>query len=213
MHSDAITVEGNFVDSDNLSLRRAVLVVALLNFGYFFVEFSVARAIDSVSLFADSIDFLEDTAVNLLVYVAVGWSLRYRSLAGMGLAAILLIPGVFTLWTAWEKFLVPTPPDVTLLSITGIGALIVNLSCAFVLARYRKQSGSLTRAAFLSARNDALANLAVIGAAIVTAFTFSAWPDLVVGFVIFLINLDAAFEVYSAATHERKASSELSDVR
>ena len=197
------------MNSDNSNLRRAVLTVALLNFGYFFVEFSVARSIGSVSLFADSIDFLEDTAVNILIFVALGWSLHHRSLVGMGLAAILLIPGLSTLWTAWEKFLVPTPPDVTLLSVTGIGALIVNIYCAFILAHYRKHSDSLTRAAFLSARNDALANLAIIGAAIVTAFTLSAWPDLIIGLAIFLINLDAAREVYITATKERKEALEL----
>ena len=41
-------------------LRRAVLIVALLNLAYFGIEFAVALAIGSVSLFADSIDFLED---------------------------------------------------------------------------------------------------------------------------------------------------------
>lgn len=45
-------------------LRRIVLLVALLNLGYFGVEFVVALKIGSVSLFADSVDFLEDiTAV------------------------------------------------------------------------------------------------------------------------------------------------------
>ena len=39
-------------------LRRAVLLVALLNLGYFEIEF--AAAIGSVSPFADSVDFLED---------------------------------------------------------------------------------------------------------------------------------------------------------
>lgn len=41
-------------------LRRAVLLVALLNLGYFETEFAVAAAIGSVSPFADSVDFLED---------------------------------------------------------------------------------------------------------------------------------------------------------
>ena len=52
-------------------IRRAVLIVALLNLAYFFVEFSAAVAIGSASLFADSADFLEDTAINLLVFFAV----------------------------------------------------------------------------------------------------------------------------------------------
>ena len=97
------------------SLRRAVLLVAILNFAYFGVEFSVARVIGSVALFADSIDFLEDTAINLLILIALGWSAQHRSLVGMGLAVVLLVPGVFTLWVAWGKFFVPTPPDAMLL--------------------------------------------------------------------------------------------------
>jgi Co/Zn/Cd efflux system component len=167
------------------------------------VEFGVARSIGSVSLFADSIDFLEDTAVNLLIFAALGWSLYRRSLVGMTLAAVLLIPGVFTLWEAWGKFVVPTPPDPALMSLTGSGALAVNLLCAFLLVRHRKHSGSLIRAAFLSARNDALANIAIIVAALVTLFTVNAWPDFLVGLAIFLINLDAAREVYGAAGKER----------
>lgn len=48
-----------------------MLIVALLNLAYFFVEFFGALAIGSASLFADSADFLEDTAINLLVFFAV----------------------------------------------------------------------------------------------------------------------------------------------
>jgi len=184
------------------ALRRAVRLVALLNLAYFGVEFGVARSIGSVSLFADSIDFLEDTAVNLLILVALGWSAHRRALVGMALAGILLVPGLATLWTAYQKFAHPVPPDATLLSVTGLGALAVNLFCAYRLARFRAHSGSLTRAAFLSARNDALANIAIIAAGLITAATLSAWPDLVVGLGIFLMNLDAAREVFSAARDE-----------
>jgi len=54
------------------SLRTAVAIVAALNLAYFGVEFSVAFRIGSVSLFADSIDFLEDTSINLLILIALG---------------------------------------------------------------------------------------------------------------------------------------------
>jgi divalent metal cation (Fe/Co/Zn/Cd) transporter len=69
------------------------------------------------------------------------------------------------------------PPAPVLLSLAGAGALAVNLSCALMFARYRMHAGSLTRAAFLSARNDALANIAIVVAGMITAFTRSAWPD------------------------------------
>lgn len=190
-------------------LRKIVLLVAALNLAYFGVEFAVAGTIGSVSLFADSIDFLEDTSVNFLIAVALSWSARGRARLGMTLAGILLIPGTSTLWTAWQKFTAPLPPAPIPLCVTGAGALVINLSSAFILARVRSHSGSLTRAAFLSARNDAVANVAIIAAGFLTAYTFSAWPDLIVGLGIFAINADAAREVWSAARAEHRETNAL----
>lgn len=178
--------------------------VAALNLAYFGVEFTVALAIGSVSLFADSIDFLEDTAVNALILLALGWRRAHRARVGLILAGLLLAPGIATLWTAWEKFAIPVPPAPMPLSLAGLGALAINLSCAFILARFRHASGSLTRAAFLSARNDALANVAIVFAGGITAVTLSAWPDLIVGLGIFVMNLDAAREVYDTARREQR---------
>ncbi|HEY3147160.1 MAG TPA: cation transporter [Dongiaceae bacterium] len=186
------------------SLRRAVLAVAILNFAYFFVEFTAAISIGSVSLFADSIDFLEDTSVNILILLALGWSLRARSRVGMCLALILLAPGLATLWSLWQKITAPVPPEPVTLSMVGAGALAVNLTCALILARFRKHSGSLTKAAFLSARNDAYANIAIIAAGFVTALTNSVWPDVLVGLGIAAMNADAAKEVWEAARAERR---------
>jgi Co/Zn/Cd efflux system component len=184
-------------------LRRVVLIVALVNLIYFFVEFGVARQFGSVSLFADSIDFFEDTSVNLLIAVALGCSLKKRARVGMLLAGILLVPIGALLWTAWKKFIAPTPPEPWLLSATGFGALAVNYASALLLAKFRHHSGSLTRAAFLSARNDALANIAIIAAGVVTLRWHSGWPDLLVGIGIAILNADAARAVWKAARDER----------
>jgi Co/Zn/Cd efflux system component len=190
----------------NTNLRKVVIIVAVLNLAYFGVEFAVAVSIGSVSLFADSVDFLEDASVNFLIAIAIGWSVTNRARVGMALAGILLIPGLATLWTAWEKFMAPLPPAFLPLSLAGAGALVINLLCAFMLVRFQTQSGSLTRAAFLSARNDALANVAIIAAGFMTAYTLSGWPDLIVGLGIAAMNADAAREVWSAAREEHRAA-------
>ena len=109
-----------------------------------------------------------------------------------------------TLWTAWQKFATPVPPAPLALSLTGAGALAVNLVCALLLVRFRHHSGSLTRAAFLSARNDVYANVAIIAAGLVTAATLSVWPDLIVGLGIALLNADASRQVLAAARKERQ---------
>ena len=185
------------------SFRRVVLIVALLNLAYFGVEFVIARAIGSVSLLADSIDFLEDASINALIFVAFGWSLRRRAQVGGVLAFVILVPAVATIWIAVAKILNPTAPSPAALSITAAGALVVNLTAAVLLARHRHHAGSLARAAWLSARNDSLANVAIIAAAGVTLWLQSGWPDIVVGIAIGVLNADAARAVWRAARQER----------
>ena len=193
-------------DQDS-QLRRTVILVAALNLAYFGIEFAVGLAIGSVSLFADSVDFLEDASVNLLIALALGWGTRSRARLGMLLALVLLAPAMAGLWTAWQKLMTLAPPAALPLTLTGLGALAVNLSCALLLARFRDHRGSLTRAAFLSARNDAFANVAIIAAGAVTAYLWrSAWPDLIVGAGIAIMNADAAREVWQAAHEEHRSA-------
>jgi Co/Zn/Cd efflux system component len=200
LHHDA-------ADGHDATLRQIVLVVAILNLGYFGVEFAMALSIGSVSLFADSVDFLEDASVNILIAIAVGWSARRRARLGMGLAIIILAPALGGLWTAWQKLAAPVPPAPWPLTLTAIGALLVNTTCALTLARFRHHHGSLTKAAFLSARNDVLANMAIIAAGVVTATLWqSAWPDLIVGLCIAAMNADAAREVWQAAHDEHETA-------
>ena len=187
------------------ALHHAVRVVALLNLAYFGVEFGVALLIGSVSLFADSIDFLEDASINALILLALAWSAPRRAVVGKVLAGIILIPGLATLWMAWQKFAVPIPPAPLLLSGTAAGALLVNFVCALILVRVRHHGGSLGLAAFLSSRNDVLANAAIILAGLITGYTLSIWPDLLVGLGIAVMNAGAAWEVYTAAGKETDA--------
>jgi Co/Zn/Cd efflux system component len=187
-------------------LRRVVALVALLNLAYFGVEFAVALAIGSVSLFADSVDFLEDASVNLLILLALRWSLRARARVGMLLAAVLLLPALAMLWALWGKLQLPLPPPPLPLTVTGLGAMAVNFGCAVLLVRYRHHAGSLTHAAFLSARNDVLANIAIVLAGLVTGLFPTVWPDVLVGVGIMLMNADAARAVWRAARREHQAA-------
>ena len=184
------------------TLRRVVLIVAALNLAYFFVEFTVALAIGSVSLFADSVDFLEDALVNILIFAALPWSAERRRTVGSILAFVLLAPAIATIWTAIGKILDPYPPAPVPLTLTALGALVINLTCAVLLVRHRHHSGSLTKAAWLSARNDAIANLAIIAVGILTIWIATGWLDIIVGIAIAILNIDAARAVWKAAREE-----------
>ncbi len=191
---------------DARRIRRAVLTVAALNFGYFFVEFFVALGSGSVSLLADSVDFLEDTSINLLIFIALGWALAKRAVMGKIMALVILAPAAFATWEAVQRFAAPVAPDMLPVVLASLGAIVVNGTSALIIARVREHGGSLGRAAFLSARNDVLVNVAIIAMALVTAWTASGWPDLVLGCLIILLALHAAHEVWEVSEEERLAS-------
>ncbi|MGL5866251.1 MAG: cation transporter [Dermatophilaceae bacterium] len=193
-------------DAEPGALRRMMFVVAGLNLLGFSGEASVAAAIGSVALVADSVDFLEDTSIALLIALALGWPLARRALAGRAMAAVIVVPAVAAAWQAMVKAGDPAPPAVGPLALTAGGAALLNLVCAGLLTRVRQHGGSLGRAAFLSARNDVVVNLAIVGLAAVTAWTGSGWPDIVLGVVIVLVNSTAAVEVWRLAGEERLAA-------
>jgi Co/Zn/Cd efflux system component len=190
-------------------LRRIVLVVAMLNLSYFFVEFTVALAAGSVSLLADSVDFLEDTAINLLIFTALGWPLARRAAMGKAMALIILGPAVVAGREAIQRFSEPLAPDVVPVLLASLGAIGINGTSAWLLVRVRHRGGSLSRAAFLSARNDVLVNVAIIVMAVVTLWTDSGWPDLILGCFIILLALHAAYEVWKITEEERLAAKAL----
>ncbi|HJE50927.1 MAG TPA: cation transporter [Tessaracoccus flavescens] len=189
------------------ALKRTVLIVALLNFGYFFIEAAVAWVIGSVSLFADSVDFLEDTAVNLLIFVALGWPLAHRAKAGKVMALIILVPAAAALWQAIAKFSHPDAPDPLSLILTAGGAVVVNTICSLLLLRHRDHGGSMTKAAWLAARNDVIINIGIIIVGIITLTVVkNGWPDIILGLFIVALNVRAAKEVWEVAEEENLAA-------
>lgn len=195
------------LDAKNLS--RIVLTVAALNVSYFFVEFAVALLAGSVSLLADSVDFLEDAAINLLIFVALGWPLARRAAMGKVMALVILGPAAIASWMAVQEFSDPSAPEVLPVVLASLGAIAVNGTSAWLLVSVRHHGGSLSRAAFLSARNDLLVNTFIIIMAIVTAWTDSGRPDLILGCIIISLALRAAYEVWEVSEEERLAAKAL----
>ena len=187
-------------------LRRTVLLVAALNFLYFFVEFTFGRLYNSLALISDSIDFLEDASVNLLVVLALGWSVAKRKYVSYLLATLLLVPGIAFLWNAIAKLLNPVTPVGEGMTLVGLGALLINVFCALLIARHKSEEHGLVLAAYYSARNDAIGNVLIIISGLITLLTPSIWPDLLVGLLIFSLNAGAAKSVINASKADEQKS-------
>ena len=104
---------------------------------------------------------------------------------------------------AVSKILNPTPPEASWMTAVGLGALAVNFSCALLIAHFNRTDSGLLQAAFFSARNDAIANLGIIAAGIMTIFWVSAVPDIFVGLTIMALNADSAYKIWTSSSKDK----------
>ncbi|APR54627.1 cation transporter [Sphingomonas koreensis] len=182
--------------------RRALWIVVILNVGFGVLELAGGFIAGSQALKADSLDFIGDGSITLFGLIALGWAAVARSrvalVQGLFLASLGLGVIGFAGWRAFNAI----PPEAGLMGGIGIVALLVNIAAALVLARFRNQGDAQARAIWLFSRNDALANIAVIGAAVLVGWTGQAWPDLLVAGVIALLFLHSAYDIIRDARRE-----------
>ena len=181
---------------------RRILWIALLSNGtMFFVEMTAGIAGESRALQADALDFFGDSAnyaVSLGVAgMALAWRARVALIKGMtifGFAIAILA------WAVWGMIQGTNPEP---LAMTGVGflALIVNVSVAVMLFRYRTGDSNM-RSVWICSRNDAINNLLVIGAGFMVFLTQSGWPDLAVALAMAALGIHGGWQVIHQARSE-----------
>lgn len=183
--------------------RRALWIVVLLNLGFGAAEAVGGFIAGSQALKADSLDFIGDGTISLVGLLALGWTARARSKVALAQGLFLGVLGVgvivFAVWRAMNA----VTPEADLMGGIGVVALAVNVAAALMLARFRDGDANV-RAIWLFSRNDALANVSVIIAAGLVAWTGRAWPDLAVAGVIALLFLHSALEIIRGARDEMR---------
>ncbi|MGL5137810.1 MAG: cation transporter [Beijerinckiaceae bacterium] len=184
-----------------MSYRRALLLAAALNAVMMFVEVAGAFYANSIALMADAIDFLEDTIQYVLAVALIGLGRIPRAVFGFLTAFLMFVPGIWIAVKTVEQLLYGLPPDPLPMGAIGLLALAVNVYCAFILLPHRK-GDSAHQGVWLSTRNDAIANIAIVLAAVLTAFWGSVWPDVVVGLGIAALNLHAGILIALLAWRE-----------
>ncbi len=169
----------------------------------------VAIQSGSVSLMADAVDFLEDSLLYTIGFLLIGASLKWRAAAGGVTALLMLLPGLYALWLVLRQIIYGLPPSAMPMGIMALVALIANLYCAWLLLPHRKGDAAQT-GIWLSTRNDALANIAVILAAVGVAAFESIWPDVLVGLAISAINLWGAYTIFMRSLTEWRDATDAS---
>ncbi|MEJ7013795.1 cation transporter [Sinorhizobium meliloti] len=185
--------------------KRALWIVVLLNVGYGLAEMAGSFLAGSQALQADSLDFLGDGLISFLGLIAVGWGLAARAKAALLQGLFLGVLGIGVLLSTLYRVFVEHQPEATLMGGFAVVALVVNVLAAVVLIPHRKGDANV-RAVWLFSRNDAIGNLAVVGAALLVAWSGTPWPDLIVAFIVAGLFLQSAWSIVNDARQDLVAA-------
>lgn len=181
--------------------RKILWIALVVNFAMFGIEIGAGLQSGSVSLLADAIDFFGDAANYAVTLAVLSLGLVWRARAALLKAASMLAFGVFVLGRALWVTTQGGAPEALTMGAVGLLALIANVAVAALLYAYREGDANM-RSVWLCSRNDAIGNLAVMGAALGVFGTGSAWPDLAVAAAMAGLAITGAVSVFRQARRE-----------
>lgn len=194
--ADTTVVDDYEKDTTSERIQRKVLwTVLVINFSFFIIEMVYGWISGSMGLVADSLDMLADSVVYGLSLFAVGAALsRKKKIAKMSgyfqmlLAALGLIE-VLRRFLGYEEI----PVFQTMIIVSSL-ALIAN-SYSLYLIQKAKSAEARMQASLIFTSNDIIINAGVIIAGALVYFTQSKYPDLVIGFIIFIVVIRGAIRI------------------
>lgn len=183
--------------------KKVLWIALIVNLGMFLLEVASGLKAGSVSLMADSLDFLGDAANYAVSLFVLGMALSIRAKAALLKGSTLGLFGIGVLGLTVHNLMTGRMPEPVTMGTVAVLALVANVTVAAMLYRWREGDANM-QSVWLCSRNDAIGNVAVMIAAGLVAYTDSAWPDLVVAVLMATLGLTAAKTIITQAIHELK---------
>jgi Co/Zn/Cd efflux system component len=181
--------------------RRALWIALIVNAGMFLAELTAGEIADSRSLQADALDFFGDAANYAISLGVAGMALVWRARAALIKGITLAALGGYVIFGALFAAFEGASPRPEIMGAVGIAALAANIGVALMLYRFREGDANM-RSVWICSRNDAIANVAVVSAAVGVFGTGSAWPDLIVATIMATLGISGGWKIICLARAE-----------
>jgi cation diffusion facilitator family transporter len=181
--------------------KNVLIVVLVLNAVLFVIEAGAGLLANSTALLADSLDMLGDSLVYGFSLYVLWRRAAWKAKAALLKGAIMAVFGVGVLIQAVHKMLAGIVPVAETMGVIGLLVLLGNGVCFLLLFQHRSDDLNM-RSTWICSRNDIIANLSVLVAAIGVRFLDSNWPDILVGAAISVLFLRSAFAVIRESVRE-----------
>ena len=180
--------------ADDAAEARVLWILLALNAVMFVVELGAGIWARSAGLVADAMDMFADAAVYGVALYAVGRAARYTLGAARLAGGLQLVLALGALAEVVRRIVGDATPEPIGMMGIALLALAANVACLVLIARHR-EGGVHMKASYIFSANDVVANLGVIVAGVLVAWTGSAWPDWIIGLVIGAVVLTGAVRI------------------
>jgi len=186
--------------TEDTKTQRALLwQVLAINFAFFIVEMSTGIISKSMGLVADSLDMLADALVYALSLFAVGGTIsRKKNIAKLS-GYFQLVLAIIGFVEVIRRFIGSEAlPDFRTMIVVSVLALLANAFCLYLLQKSKSKEAHM-QATMIFTSNDIIINGGVILAGLLVLFTNSAFPDLIIGAIVFGIVIRGAIRILQLA--------------
>ena len=192
--------------------RRALWIALVVNAGMFLAELGAGEIADSRALQADALDFFGDAANYAISLGVAGLALVWRARAALVKGVTLAALGGYVMISALFAVVGGASPQPGIMGAVGMTALAANVGVALMLYRFRQGDANM-RSVWICSRNDAVANIAVLAAAIGVFGTGTAWPDLMVAAIMATLGISGGVKIVRLAWAELTDEPTLAEAR
>ncbi len=181
---------------------KVLIILLSINAVMFIAEFTLGWLGESTGLIADSLDMFADALVYGVGLYAVGKSLRIKANSAMLSGCLQMTLGTGVLLDIIRRTIMGSKPASVFMISFSLVALAANVICLMLLAKHRDGEVHM-RATWIFTKNDVIANLGVITAGILVAYSSSAIPDLIIGCIISAIVIRGGIQIINEAKATR----------
>jgi Co/Zn/Cd efflux system component len=186
------------IEAMKVNQTRTLKIVFLINLFLFGLTAYFGLAASSTGLLSESLDDLGDAITYALSLYVVYKNNQMKAKVAFIKGCLILLGALLVLSQVIRHIIDNSVPVFEVMGSVAFVALILNLTCLFLLTKHREQDINMS-SVWECSRNDILNNVAIILASVLVWMTNRGWADIVVGLVLSLLLIKSSFKVLKAS--------------
>lgn len=197
------------LDAEGQTYKRVMwtITAGILAFGA--LQSGWALAIGSRQLLKDGLDWGYDVVLNGIAAFVFGRGVRIERLSAFGIALILAVAGVHTLYDLWDKIANPRSIEITTITFSAVTAIVIAYLVIGALWRFRHNPNPLIQATWLSSRNDAISTTFAALIIMATRLAPVRWPEYAADLAFAGLSFQATWAIIRAEWRDKRAGEEV----